>query len=238
MYYLYKLDNWNAITQIPGTDKFFRTVYKPYIVRMAKIAQQEGVAIFSVGSELQKTEHMVLKWRSIIKSVRKVYRGKVTYVANHDSFSRVRFWKYLDIISLSGYFRLLKGHRGYSPDMKTTKELWMRKARRVAKWRERSGHTNMQILIAEGGSMSKGNGVVYRTPWDYDVKAATSLWDQAKMYEGLLNAFMAPDWSMGVFIYNWELRPFIGNSWPMVQGYTPQGKPALHIMKKYWRRKY
>lgn len=224
--------------QIPGTPAFFKKVYTPYIVRMARIAQQEHVAIFSVGSELGQTEHMGSKWRKVIRSVRRVYKGKVTYVANHDKFASVPFWRDLDLISVSGYFRLLKGMRGSSPSLKRTKLLWQRKADYVHRWLVKSRLDDMQVLLAEGGAMSKGNGVVYRTPWDYDVVASTSLWDQSKMYDGLLKAFMEPEWSVGVMLYNWELRPSAGRDWPSIQGYTPQGKPALQVMKKYWKKRY
>lgn len=74
--------------RIPGTNDWFKNTYNPYIIRMAKIAEREKVDIFSIGSELRETLHHNSQWKALIKSVRAVYSGKITYIANHDvSFS-------------------------------------------------------------------------------------------------------------------------------------------------------
>ena len=45
-------------------------------------------------------------WQKIIKEIRKIYKGKLTYAANWDEFKRVAFWKDLDFIGIDAYFPL------------------------------------------------------------------------------------------------------------------------------------
>lgn len=69
---------------IPGYGKWFLQTYIPFIVKMAAIAQDHNVDIFAVGSELRDTLPRLGYWRYVIKRVRKIYSGKLTYIANHD----------------------------------------------------------------------------------------------------------------------------------------------------------
>lgn len=222
---------------IPPTRNFFRKIYTPFIVRMARIAEREGVAMFSVGSELQRTVRERQEWARVISRVRSVYKGPITYVANHDSYFYVSFWSLCDFISISGYFRLVEPRKGLkTPGLEETKRLWLEQASKVVTWRSRSNLTHLKVLIAEAGAMSKGNNIVYTRPWDYDAKGPLDHYAQVKIYEGLFNAFMCPQWSMGIMLYNWEARPIAGYSGPSLKGYTPQGKPAFKVMLKYFNR--
>lgn len=70
--------------QLKGTDKWFEKVYTPFIVKMAKIAQSEKVDLFAVGSEYAGTLKNNKAWNKVILKIRNVYKGKITYVGNHD----------------------------------------------------------------------------------------------------------------------------------------------------------
>lgn len=145
----------------------------------------------------------------------------------------------MDFISISAYFRLVEGGtHGNSPAMAATKQLWNVKADEIARWRRNTELTHKKVVIAEWGVQSKGNGVAYRVPWDWLVSAPVSMWDQVKMYEGFLNAFLPRRWCKGVLLWNWELDPDAGKSWPTIAGYTPQNKPALNVMRRFFRRTY
>lgn len=69
---------------IPGTNRWFDKVHTPFIMRMARLADKHGVEIMSIGSEYVGTLGNTAKWRDTVRSVRRVYKGKVTYIANHD----------------------------------------------------------------------------------------------------------------------------------------------------------
>lgn len=120
--------------------------------------------------------------------------------------------------------------------MKLTKQLWERKAWEIEQWRAKERLWGKKILIAEVGAQSKGGGVVYRKPFLWTSKAGVNNWEQAKMYTGVLNAFMPKPWCLGIIFWNWELHPN-ANLWqPGKSGYTPQNKPAMQIMKWHFSK--
>lgn len=85
---------------IPPRDAWLYKVYMPWIRRMARIAQQEQVDLFAVGSEYVGLEVRTQTWRNIIRSVRQVYFRELTYVANHD-VSHLRFSNFCHLVTLS-----------------------------------------------------------------------------------------------------------------------------------------
>lgn len=98
------------------------------------------------------------------------------------------------------------------------------------------GFSGKNVLIAEVGFQSKGGGVVYRKPYNWKVAAGVDEWEQAKMYEGLLSAFMPKPWCAGVILWNWEIHPYANTREPGPRDYTPQNKMAMHIMKRHFAK--
>lgn len=145
-------------------------------------------------------------------------------------------WDVLDVISISAYSILIPDGQtfGPSPDLHTTIALWEQQARDMNKWRIKAGYSKQQILIGEVGAQSKGGGIVYRKPFDWSTPAPPDQDEQAKMYEGILKAFMPKPWCMGVLLWHWELDP---NPFPW-SGYTPQGKLAEEVMTNYFNKTY
>jgi len=86
---------------------FFRE-YTAFIVHQAELAEQAGVDVFAVGTELHKTLGREADWRAVIAAVRGVYSGKLTYAANWDEQGDVRFWDALDLVGVQCYYPLSK----------------------------------------------------------------------------------------------------------------------------------
>lgn len=81
-----KNDVWRGF--IPNRHKFMYATYGPFISKMARIAEEEKVDLFAVGSEYKQTLPNRIAWRWVIRRVRSIYKGRVTYVANHDVRNR------------------------------------------------------------------------------------------------------------------------------------------------------
>lgn len=47
-------------------------------------------------------------WNQLIKKVKTIYNGKVTYAANFDNYHNITFWNKLDFIGINAYFKLRK----------------------------------------------------------------------------------------------------------------------------------
>lgn len=222
---------------IKGGPKWFNKVYIPWITMVAKVAQKEGVEIFSVGSELKDTLGQRMMWSNVIKKVKANYKGYVTYVANHDSYTEGSFWDLLDFISISGYFRLLQYYNPKKPPTRMeTFKLWEKQAKDVLAWRKRKGLTSKKILLAEAGAQSKGGGIVYVRPWAYRADGPLDLSIQSLIYESLFRAFLTPDWSLGVLLYEWDARPTAGKSGALRKQFTPQNKPAEKVMTRWFKK--
>lgn len=222
---------------IKGGPKWFNKLYVPWITTVAKVAQQEGVEMFSVGSELMSTLGQRKNWVNVINKVKMNYKGYVTYVANHDSFKDGTFWDVLDFISISGYFRLLQYYNPKKPPSRMdTFKLWKKQADDVLAWRNRKGLSKKKILLAEAGAQSKGGGIVYVRPWAYRADGPLDFGIQALIYEALFKAFLTPDWSLGVMLYEWDARPNAGKTSKLKKQFTPQNKPALKVMTKWFKQ--
>ena len=73
--------------------------YTQFILLYAMLAQEIDAELFCIGTELEKfIEKRPQYWSNLIKEIKKVYKGKLTYAANWDEFKRTPFWSDLDYI--------------------------------------------------------------------------------------------------------------------------------------------
>jgi len=82
--------------------------YKKWIVIQAQIAENYKADIFCIGVEYKHSIKYENEWRKIISDIRNVYSGKLTYGANWDTYSKVRFWDDLDFIGIQAYFPIVE----------------------------------------------------------------------------------------------------------------------------------
>lgn len=99
---------WRALINPTNVNVWFEN-YKNGVIEYAKLCEKYKVEAFSVGSEYRYlTENYGDKWIEVIKEVRKVYKGLLTYGANlnndeRDEVHNIKFWNYLDFIGLDFY---------------------------------------------------------------------------------------------------------------------------------------
>ena len=92
----------------PDWNAWFES-YRDFILHYAKIAQENKVEIFCIGTEL--TSVATIRgdmWKGIvIKPVRNVYKGPLTYAANWNvEYMHVSFWDEMDYLGIDAYFPL------------------------------------------------------------------------------------------------------------------------------------
>src|SRR5687768_13847564 len=80
--------------------------YRVFILHYARVARAIGAESFCVGTELEKTTPRAAEWQDIIRDVRAVYPGALTYAANPQEVHAVGFWDRLDFIGVNGYYPL------------------------------------------------------------------------------------------------------------------------------------
>lgn len=206
--------------------------YTRFIVHYATLADSIGIEALSIGTELHQT--VVQKpdeWRKIIKKIRAVYKGKLTYSGNwYKEFEDVTFWDDLDFIGVQGYFPLSdKKH----PSVEEMKKGW---ETHIPQLRALHKKYNKQIVFTEIGYKSSPSTAI--TPWEWHEEFSAfddeiSLKTQADCYEAFFQTFWNEPWFDGVFFWKWfpDYTYISGRGSDL---FSPQYKPAEKVMQKWF----
>ncbi|MGW7749996.1 glycoside hydrolase family 113 [Streptomyces violaceusniger] len=202
------------------------TAYRRFITHYARLADELDVEQFAVGTELAGTSADRRRWTDVIATVRDTYDGPLTYAANYDEYTRIRFWGSLDLIGIDAYWplagsatddpaRLAKGWKPIVAELAAFSARWDKK-----------------ILFTEAGYVSQRGAVAAPYSWTVSERAAVD--EQSAAYEALLTAFDGRPWWAGVCWWMWDDWPDSGETAPRL-AYTPHGKPAEQVLRRWWR---
>jgi hypothetical protein len=109
---------------------------------------------------MERTMHREKEWRRIIRAVRSVFKGKLTYSANWDGVDRVGFWDALDLIGVQAYFPLAPENEPYPTEAK----IEARWAEHLTRLRRLSDdHGKKPILLTELGFSRSRQAATH--PW-------------------------------------------------------------------------
>ncbi|ANW21451.1 glycoside hydrolase family 113 [Streptomyces clavuligerus] len=202
------------------------TAYRGFITHYARIAAELGVEQFAVGTELAGTSADRANWRRVIRVVREVYPGPLTYAANYDEYDRIGFWSSLDLIGIDAYWPLADAAtadparlaRGWEPVVGELAAFAARQHRR--------------ILFTEAGYTSQHGAVT--APYSWTVSGRPGYAEQAAAYEALLTAFDGRPWWAGVCWWMWDDWPDSAET-PQRLAYSPRGKPAEEVLRRRWK---
>lgn len=149
---------WRGKLEPRDPERWWKS-YAGYIKHYARIAQEEKVDIYSVGSELLSIEHEEERWKAVIRDARGLFSGKLTYSANWDHFDHVSFWADLDIAGMTGYFELSDDPQ---PDLAELRAVWDGAVDVIGVYPGRAG---IPVMLTEVGYPSQVGSVAH--PWDY-----------------------------------------------------------------------
>lgn len=203
--------------------------YKDFIVHYAKMAQENNVELFCIGTELTipavwQPEH----WRKVIKSVRAVYKGPITYAANwNEEYQLIKFWDELDYAGLDPYFPLSDKDR---PTLEDLKEGWKKHIEEIENWQKK---INKPVIFAEIGYKSSTGAA--KAPWEHDVGKEIDLQLQADCFQALLETFWDKPWFYGVYWWYWGTNESMGGS--TNRGFIVQNKPAQEVVAKWYKKR-
>ena len=223
-------DTWRGLIDF-GDDEdawgaWFRA-YTAFILRYARLAQEEAVDMFCIGVELGGTVRRARDWREVIRTVRETYSGPLVYAANwRGEMWRVPFWYELDYIGIDAYYPLTGR---FSPALGELVAAWRGPLRSTGCLAMREGKP---VIFTEIGYRSLDGAL--REPWNWASTGAPDPEEQALGYRAFFEAVWGkPPWFAGAFFWHWELDPAAGG--PMDTGYTPQNKPAEDILRAHFR---
>lgn len=209
--------------------KVWEVDYERYIMLFAKLAAEENAEMICIGTEYRNAAKKRPQfWIKLAKDIRKIYKGKLTYCANWDDYTDVKFWKELDYIGMSGYFPLSEVQ---TPSVSDLEKAWKPYKLKLKSFASKEGRP---ILFTEYGYRSMDQAA-WRS-WEYEnQQRPINMEGQANAYEALFKSLWNEKWFAGGFAWKWyssfrRIDPEKNHDW------TPQNKKAQEIMKTYYGR--
>lgn len=207
--------------------KILETSYKNFIITYAELAEETKVELFCIGTELaQFVQNRPEFWFKLIKEIRVIYKGKLTYAANWDEYTKTPFWEQLDYIGVDAYFPLSEEQ---SPSLENLKMGWQKWKTEMYKISE--AHKK-PILFTEYGYRSMD--FTAKKPWLVDRNDENvNLEAQVIATKAIIEEFWSQDWFAGGYVWKW----FIDHKQSggiNDNRFTPQNKPAEKIIKQYY----
>ena len=209
--------------------ELWKTSYRKFIFHYARIAERANAEMFCIGTEFTRlTIEKPLFWKKLIKDVRKIYSGKITYAANwYKEYEAITFWDDLDYIGIQAYFPLVKNEH---PSAEQIAKGWNKHLRAIESVQKQY---NRKVLFTEMGYKSTSdNGI---RPWEWLDYSSTGLHTlsyetQANCYKAFFDSVWGKEWFAGVHI--WQLRSdFEKNDGYSNLDFTPQGKLAEEVIR-------
>jgi hypothetical protein len=206
---------------------FFQS-YRDFLVQEARIAQENGVEIFTIGTELSSldTSQFRERWASLIADVRAVYMGPLTYGADAPHYGQVAFWDLLDYAGIDAYFPVSDAQDPSLDDIVAgwTNHHGVSTVQQIERWQATIGKP---VIFTEAGYRS----IDYagQAPGNFEVDHPYNADLQARLYQGLFTVFGGKPWWMGVFWFKWD--PDAGKGLCCDTDYNPQNKPAEDVLR-------
>lgn len=210
--------------------------YKTIMTQYAKLAENKGVEMFSIGCEFRSLSGSTYysNWTNVIHAIRKVYSGKLIYSANWDEYDNVSFWDELDYIGIDAYFPLDTDNNATANDIKND---WHTS--------RASGAYNGRHWISEISNFcqSKGKNLFFTEigyssadgtvdePWNWNL-TPVNLSLQSNCYKGTIMAWTNYSWFEGMFWWDWRKSPYGGGH--SDTHHTPMNKPAETVLKEMY----
>ena len=203
----------------------FENTYGEYILQYARLAEDEGVELFCIATEMRAmVEQRPEFWKKLIAEIRKVYSGKLTYAENWDSIEDVGFWEDLDFIGVDGYFPLSNKK---DPGLNDLKKGWQKHLKQLENL---SVNYQKPILFTEYGFRSCDFAT--EKPWETDYSLPDNEGLQARAYQSFYEEVWTKPWMAGGFIWKWF--PFKEAEKASRDKFCPQHKEAEKVIAYFY----
>jgi hypothetical protein len=219
---------WRAeLAPAAGWEAFFET-YEPFLLDYARMAQETGVEVLVVGTELRSSLTQTDSWRRLISRVRAVYEGELVYAANWDASDDVPFWDALDYVGVQFYPSLADDEHTDEASMQA------RLSAALDPLDALSERVQRPVLITEVGYKSVAGCAVRPYEWtEHRPDAQVDPIAQATAYRVFFAGVAARPNIRGVYLWKWFTDPDTGEEGP--GGFSPRGKPAAAVLQEVFR---
>ncbi|MEX0877482.1 MAG: hypothetical protein WDZ40_01300 [Candidatus Spechtbacterales bacterium] len=204
---------WRGTIEPKDKEKWFET-YAKILIDYAKLAENEEVEFFTIGTELTSMEKYTEDWENLIKDLRGTYSGQMTYSANRLIPPEMP-WHALDFISIDAFYFLdVSAENATEEDIINAWKPWIQD---IATQAESIGKP---LVITElGTSAQKGS---FRSSWIWDHNTSIDMEAQRMFYKASCKALK--EHVSG--IYWWATNIWLLENPEQDEGFNPLGKPA------------
>ncbi|MCL6457240.1 MAG: 1,4-beta-xylanase [Gorillibacterium sp.] len=202
--------------EVPGEPSWAQwfASYREFMLHYAVIAREEGCELLCIGCEMVQTDKRELEWRELIRQVREVYPGPITYNCDKYQEDRVKWWDAVDIISSSGYYP-------------------------IGQWEEQLDRIEQVVrkfdkpfFFMETGCPSRdGSGAM---PNDWTLVGGPNETEQDLFYQSMFTACIKRDWVQGYMLWDWPTNLYPLEAASSDNGYLIYGKKAEKRVKDYY----
>ncbi|MDQ4138969.1 MAG: hypothetical protein M3142_00445, partial [Bacteroidota bacterium] len=193
--------------------------YSAFILHYARLAEENQIEALCIGTELMKSAITREKdWRQMIREIRQVYHGQLTYAANwYLEYEKIKFWDALDFIGVQGYFPLTKKNNPSLTELQAGWKPYLADLKNIATKYQKP------VVFTEVGYKSTSDAAIEPWKWPDREKTAEqyeSYQTQANCYEALFQTLWQQPWFGGTFIWKWY--PQVRDNGHDHRDFTPQ----------------
>lgn len=217
------LENGKPRYQIkPANLQIWIDCYRDILYRYVKLSNKYNLSHLVIGTEIDNIAYSPLFLR-LIQEIRNNYQGALIYSSSFDHFLKTDIWQHVDIIGINAYYNLCNNNNCTESELTESWNYWLTHINNFASGKGKP------VFITECGFYSREGCAI--NPGDWSRGGSISQREQAKSYEALLCQAEAFTNIKGIFFWHWELN----NPWnDSSNDYTPEGKEAEQIIRKYW----
>ena len=198
--------------------------YKKIMIHYAQMAQKTNVDLFCIGTELRSSlKEVPKKWLSLIKEIKSIYTGKLTYAANwDDDLEFTAFWNEMDYIGIQAYYPLTENK---SPSLEEIKKGW---DTHLIKLKSISEKFDKKILFTELGYRADASATIEPWAWgSFFERLYLKKSDKTQLlaYQALYEKIWNKPWFAGTFPWEWNSGDF-----------PVYGKPAQNMIAIWYAK--
>lgn len=199
--------------------------YSALMGRLARLSAAAGAEALSVGSELSTLDTERPPWEALVRDVRRLFPGRLTYSGNWDHYRSVAIYDLVDQMGVCGYFALAERGGPTPTPLATLEAAWQRHRKELL---QRAAQVGRPLLFTELGYLSQRGSSAW--PWEEGAQKPVDLEEQRRAYAAFVNVWRDEPKLAGVYFWNWY-----GYGGATSIGYTPRGKPAEAELRRFFR---
>lgn len=226
---------WRAEIDPDGAEGWrrFAESYRGFVLEWARFGARARVDMLAVGVELRSwvTTTHAPSFFPILRDVRAVYAGPLTYAANWDDVEQTVIWGELDVIGINAFYPLTDRQNASQTELEQGGLEVAKKVKALAElWQK-------PVVFNEFGYTARVDPAL--RPWEWpdhmrDVKVDARA--QAAAYRGLLRGMLATAELRGGFVWRLYADPD-DLSQEAEWGFSPRGREAELLLRgAYWSR--